>query len=168
MGKFRSDGLESLEPLLLAYAQPIIAKIWVLKSFVEGKLHYLWCLVSTWWDFTQPHCNCFLQTFDIHMVDVNMQVMKMLEEFSDTEEDWSVLHRHALWMMMESVEEDCHSDGTPNHRDCEKDVQMHLTLPLQGVGNGNAGSESSVEISSIGLCSRHMEEYLANRWSWLV
>jgi hypothetical protein len=25
-----------------------------------------------------------------------------------------------------------------------------------------------VEISSIGLCSRHMEEYLANRWSWLV
>jgi hypothetical protein len=27
MGKFRSDALESLEPLLLAYAQPVIAKI---------------------------------------------------------------------------------------------------------------------------------------------
>ncbi len=27
VGKFRSDALESLEPLLLAYAQPIIAKI---------------------------------------------------------------------------------------------------------------------------------------------
>jgi hypothetical protein len=66
-------------------------------------------------------------------------------------------------MMMESVEEDCHSDGTPNHTDCEKDVQMHLTLPLQGVDMGNAVSESSVEISSIGLCSRHMEEYLAHR-----
>jgi hypothetical protein len=48
-------------------------------------------------------------------------------------------------MMMESVEEDCHSDGTPNHTDCEKDVQMHLTPPLQGVDMGNAVSESSVE-----------------------
>jgi len=66
-------------------------------------------------------------------------------------------------MMMESVEEDCHSDGTPNHRDCEKDVQMHVTLPLLAVDNGNAVSESSVEISSTELCSRHMEEYLAHR-----
>jgi hypothetical protein len=30
------------------------------------------------------------------MFDLNMQVLKMLDEFSDTEEDLSVLHRHEL------------------------------------------------------------------------
>jgi hypothetical protein len=30
------------------------------------------------------------------MFDVNMQVLKMLDEFSDTEEDLSVLHRLEL------------------------------------------------------------------------
>jgi hypothetical protein len=31
------------------------------------------------------------ETFLLHMFDVNMQVLKVLDEFSDTEEDWSVL-----------------------------------------------------------------------------
>jgi hypothetical protein len=51
-----------------------------------------------------------------------MQVLKMLDEFSDKEEDWSVLHRHELWIMMEAIEEGCHSDGTPNDRECEEDI----------------------------------------------
>ncbi len=43
-------------------------------------------------------------------------------------------------MMMESVEEGCHSDGTPYYRDWEEDVQMYLTRPLLGVDNGNVVS----------------------------
>jgi hypothetical protein len=66
-------------------------------------------------------------------------------------------------MMMESVEEGCHSDGTPYYRDCEEDIEMYVTLPLLGVDNGNAVSESSVDNSSTDLCSRHMEDYLAHR-----
>jgi len=65
-------------------------------------------------------------------------------------------------MMMESVEEGCHSDGTPYYRDCEEDIQMYLTLPMLGVDNGNAGPENSVDNSSTDLFSRHMEEYLAH------
>ncbi len=64
-------------------------------------------------------------------------------------------------MMMESVEEGCHSDGTPYYRDCEEDIEMYVTLPLLGVDNGNAVSESSVDNSSTDLCSRQMAEYLA-------
>jgi hypothetical protein len=41
-------------------------------------------------------------------------------------------------MMIESVEEGCHSDGTPYYRECEEDIQMYLTLPLLGGDNGNA------------------------------
>jgi hypothetical protein len=47
--------------------------------------------------------------------------------------------------------------------DCEKDVQIHVTLPLLGVDNGDAFSESSVGISSTEVCSRRVEEYLAHR-----
>jgi hypothetical protein len=66
-------------------------------------------------------------------------------------------------MMMESVEEGCHSDGTPYYRDWEEDIQMYLTRPLLGVDNGNVVSENSVDNSSTDLCSRHAEEYLAHR-----
>jgi len=60
-------------------------------------------------------------------------------------------------MMMESVEEGCHSDGTPYYRDCEEDIQMYLTLPMLGVDNGNAVSENSLDNSSTDLCSRCAE-----------
>jgi hypothetical protein len=60
-------------------------------------------------------------------------------------------------MMMESVEEGCHSDGTPYYRDCEEDIQMYLTLPMLGVDNGNAVSENSLDNSSTDLCSRYAE-----------
>jgi hypothetical protein len=66
-------------------------------------------------------------------------------------------------MMMESVEEGCHSDGRPYYTDCEEDIQMYLTLPLLGVDNGNAVSENSVDNSSTALCSRHLDEFLAHR-----
>jgi hypothetical protein len=66
-------------------------------------------------------------------------------------------------MMMESVEEVCHSDGAPYYRDCEEDNQMYVTLPILGVDNGNAVSENSVDNSSTDLCSRHLEEYLVHR-----
>jgi hypothetical protein len=45
----------------------------------------------------------------------------------------------------------------------EDDIQMHLALPLLGVDNGNAVSESSGDNSSTDLCSRHLEEYWAHR-----
>jgi len=66
-------------------------------------------------------------------------------------------------MMMESVDEGCHSDGAPYYRDCEEDIQMYLKLPLIGVVNGNAVSETSVDNSSTDLSSRHVEEYLDHR-----
>ncbi len=66
-------------------------------------------------------------------------------------------------MMMESVEEGCHSDGAPYYRDCEEDIQMYVTLPLLGVDNGNAVSENSVDNSSTDLRSRHVVEYLPHR-----
>jgi hypothetical protein len=66
-------------------------------------------------------------------------------------------------MMMESVDEGCHSDGTLYYRDCEEDIKMYLTLPFLGVDNGNAVSENSVDNSSTDLCSRPVEEYLAHR-----
>jgi hypothetical protein len=46
---------------------------------------------------------------------------------------------------MESVDKSCHSDGTSNYRDHKGDIQMHLALPLLGVDNSNANSESSID-----------------------
>jgi hypothetical protein len=66
-------------------------------------------------------------------------------------------------MMMESVEEGCHSDGVSYYRDCEEDIQMYVTLPLLGVDSGNAVSENSVDNSSTDLCGRHVDEFLAHR-----
>jgi len=100
----------------------------------------------------------------MHMFDVHMQVLKMLDEFNNREEDVSVSHRHELWMLMESVEEGCHFNGTPNYRDCEEDIPMHLALPLLGVDNGKAVSESNLDHSRTDLCCGHEEGYLANRW----
>jgi hypothetical protein len=45
---------------------------------------------------------------------------------------------------VESVDKGCHSDGTSNYRDHKEDIQMHLALPLLGVDNSNAISESSI------------------------
>ncbi len=47
-------------------------------------------------------------------------------------------------MLMGSVDKGCHSDGTSNYRDHKEDIQMHLALPLLGVDNSNAISESSI------------------------
>jgi hypothetical protein len=55
-------------------------------------------------------------------------------------------------MLMESVEEGCHFDGTPNYTDHEEDIPMHLSLPLLGVDNGNAVSESNLDHRSTELC----------------
>jgi hypothetical protein len=46
---------------------------------------------------------------------------------------------------VESVDKGCHSDGTSNYRDHKEDIQMHLAVPLLGVDNSNAVSESSVD-----------------------
>ncbi len=76
-------------------------------------------VISAWWYFYSTPCNCFLHAFLMHIFDVHMQVLKMLDEFNNREEDVSVSHRQELWMLMESVEEGCHFNGTPNYRDCE-------------------------------------------------
>jgi hypothetical protein len=69
-------------------------------------------------------------------------------------------------MLMESVQEGCHFNGTPNYRDCEEDIPMRLALPLLGVDNGKAVSESNLDHSSTDLCCGHEEGYLAHRCSW--
>jgi hypothetical protein len=48
-------------------------------------------------------------------------------------------------MLMESVEEGCQFDGTPNYTDREEDIPLHLSLPLLGVDNGDAVSESNLD-----------------------
>jgi hypothetical protein len=65
-------------------------------------------------------------------------------------------------MLMESVEEGCHFNGTPNYRDCEEDISMCLALPLLGVDSGKAVSESNLDHSSTDLCCEHKEGY------WLI
>jgi hypothetical protein len=45
----------------------------------------------------------------------------------------------------------------------EDDIQIYLVLPLLGVDDGNAVSESSGDNCSTDLCSRHLEEYWAYR-----
>jgi len=59
-------------------------------------------------------------------------------------------------MLMESVEEGCHFEGTPNYTDHEDDIPMRLSLPLLGVDNGNAVSESNLDHSSTDLCCGHL------------
>jgi hypothetical protein len=54
----------------------------------------------------------------------------------------------------------------PNYRDCEKDIPMRLALPLLGVDNGKAVSESNLDHSSTDLCCGQEEGYLAHRFSW--
>jgi hypothetical protein len=55
-------------------------------------------------------------------------------------------------MLMESVDEGCHSDGTPNYADHKEDIPLRLSLPLLGVDNGNAVSESNLDHCGTDLC----------------
>jgi hypothetical protein len=59
-------------------------------------------------------------------------------------------------MLMESVEEGCHFDRTPNYTDGEEDIPMHLSLPLLGVDNGNSVAESNLDQHSTDLCCGHL------------
>ncbi len=59
-------------------------------------------------------------------------------------------------MLMESVEEGCHFEGTPNYTDREEDIPMCLSLPLLGVDNGNSVSESNLDHHSTDLCCGHL------------
>jgi hypothetical protein len=59
-------------------------------------------------------------------------------------------------MLMESVEEGCHFNGTPNYTDSEEDISMRLSLPSLGVDNGNAVSESNLDHCSTDLCCGHV------------
>jgi hypothetical protein len=59
-------------------------------------------------------------------------------------------------MLVESVEEACHFDGIPKCTDREEDIPMRLSLPLLGVDNANAVSESNLDHCSTDLCCGHL------------
>jgi len=65
-------------------------------------------------------------------------------------------------MLVESVEEGCHFEGTPNYTDREEDIPMHLSLPLLGVDNGNSVSESNLDHRNIDLCCGHLSSTVSS------
>jgi hypothetical protein len=69
---------------------------------------------------------------------------------------------------MESVEEGCHFDGTPNYTDCEKDIPMRLSLPLLGVDNGNSVSESNLDHHSTDLCCGHLCYTVSSLYTYVM